>query len=96
MPKHGFTAPVAEWLAGAEGLRFEDDVLKGNAFVASVLDQNRVRELFGQHRALRNDHSYALWAVWMLERWARTSRAGSRSRNGSLPLQDATEIQTFS
>ena len=96
MPKHGFTAPIGEWLAGVEGLQFESDVLTGNAFVASVLDQKRVRDLFVQHRAMRSDHWYALWAVWMLERWARTSRSESRHPAGALPLQNAAAIQTFS
>jgi asparagine synthase (glutamine-hydrolysing) len=75
MPKHGFTAPVADWLAGGEGERFESDVLANNAFVAGVLDQKRVSRLFAEHRARHHDHGYSLWAVWMLERWARRAMA---------------------
>ena len=33
----------------------------------------RVNQLFSEHQA-GHDHSYALWAVWMLERWARQEK----------------------
>jgi hypothetical protein len=36
-----------------------------------MVDTGRVARLFEEHRNGRADHSYALWAVWMLERWAR-------------------------
>jgi asparagine synthase (glutamine-hydrolysing) len=90
LPKHGFTAPVAEWLAGAEGMRFESDVLTKNAFVAGVLDQQRVGRLFAEHRARRHDHGYALWAIWMLERWALMNRDRSSRRAGVVPMGDAS------
>jgi hypothetical protein len=31
-----------------------------------------VSRLFDEHRSGAADHAFALWAVWMLERWART------------------------
>ena len=34
------------------------------------------RQLFSEHQA-GHDHSYALWAVWMLERWARQEKVAS-------------------
>jgi hypothetical protein len=30
--------------------------------------------LLAEHCQRAADHSYALWAVWMLERWARVQR----------------------
>jgi asparagine synthase (glutamine-hydrolysing) len=74
MPKRGFTAPVAEWLAGVYAERFESDVLAPRAFVATVLDQQLVRRWHADHRARRRDHAYGLWAIWMLERWAGVQR----------------------
>jgi asparagine synthase (glutamine-hydrolysing) len=71
LPKHGFTAPVGAWIAGPYARRFEDDVLGPDMKTSSLVDQFRVRQLFEEHRSRRCDHSYALWAVWMLERWAR-------------------------
>ena len=68
LPKHGFTAgPSAE--------QFRAEVLGGDARTASMVDRTHVARLFAEHRARRHDHGYALWAVWMLERWARQQKA---------------------
>jgi asparagine synthase (glutamine-hydrolysing) len=69
-PKSGFTAPVRSWLAGEYAGAFRDDVLSPAARTRNIVDQARVRQLFKEHQA-GCDHSFALWAVWMLERWAR-------------------------
>ena len=69
-PKSGFTAPVRSWLAGEYAGAFRDDVLSPAARTRDIVDQARVRQLFKEHQA-GCDHSFALWAVWMLERWAR-------------------------
>jgi asparagine synthase (glutamine-hydrolysing) len=69
-PKSGFTAPVGEWLAGPYADRFRSDVLSADAKSRDIVDQDKVKQLLCEHLAGR-DHSYTLWAVWMLERWAR-------------------------
>ena len=71
LPKRGFTAPVAEWLRGAGASRFREEVLSDGARVAVLLDVSCLRGWFDQHRAGQADHSYTLWAVWVLERWMR-------------------------
>lgn len=70
-PKRGFTAPVGQWLAGPYANSFRDDVLSGGARSRDILDRRRVEAIFNEHRKGAADHSYALWAIWMLERWAR-------------------------
>jgi asparagine synthase (glutamine-hydrolysing) len=79
LPKHGFTAPVAEWLAGPYARMFEADVLSPGAWTPTVVDGQEVRRLFAEHLAGRGDHSFALWAVWMLERWARQRHEPARA-----------------
>jgi asparagine synthase (glutamine-hydrolysing) len=74
LPKHGFTAPVSEWLAGPYAGRFEAEVLGAHSRISGLVDSQRVARLFHEHRAGKQDHWYALWAVWMLERWARQQR----------------------
>jgi len=69
-PKTGFSAPVGAWLAGQYAGRFQDDVLSCTATSRDLLDQDRVRQLFAEHQK-GCDHSYTLWAIWMLERWGR-------------------------
>ena len=71
MPKRGFTAPVASWLAGPYAGAFAADVLAPDAQVRAIVDTARVSQWFAEHRCGAADHSFALWAVWMLERWAR-------------------------
>jgi asparagine synthase (glutamine-hydrolysing) len=73
--KRGFTAPIGEWMAGPYAEHFRSDVLGPEARTRGLLDVPRVGRLFEQHRAGHADHSFALWAVWMLERWARAEPA---------------------
>jgi asparagine synthase (glutamine-hydrolysing) len=80
LPKRGFTAPVGRWLAGPYAGAFEADVLGPGAHVPGLLDERRVRALFEAHRAGRADNAYALWAVWMLERWARGTKGAAAAR----------------
>ena len=71
LPKRGFTAPIGSWLAGEYAQQFRSDVLASSSHSRDLVDTARVARLFDEHRAGRADHSFALWAVWMLERWAR-------------------------
>ena len=75
MPKRGFTAPTAAWLAGPYAEQFRDDVLGAASRSRDIVDTDRVQRLFDEHRSGQHDHSFALWAVWMLERWARQEPA---------------------
>jgi asparagine synthase (glutamine-hydrolysing) len=83
LPKRGFTAPVASWLAGAGATRFRDEVLAPDARVTALLDQSCLRRWFDQHRAGGADHSYALWASWVLERWLREFAAPAAASMGA-------------
>jgi len=74
LPKHGFTAPVGTWIAGPYAGMFTDECLAPQSFVASLLDQGVVRRSLDEHRKGKADHSYLLWAVWVLERWGRLRR----------------------
>ena len=73
LPKRGFTAPVGEWIAGLGASRFRDEVLSRDARVQDWLNTRLVESHWNDHRAGRADHSFELWAVWMLERWSRLS-----------------------
>lgn len=69
LPKHGFSAPIGEWIAGPCAPMFEHDVCRRGAKVEGIIDTAYVRHLFDAHRAGRADHGQALWTVWMLARW---------------------------
>jgi asparagine synthase (glutamine-hydrolysing) len=70
-PKRGFTAPIGSWLARDYAEQFRLDVLGPSARARDVVDTALVARLFDDHRRGRADHAFALWAVWMFERWAR-------------------------
>jgi asparagine synthase (glutamine-hydrolysing) len=78
-PKKGFTAPVGAWIGGSYHRAFADDVLDGSSRSGALLDMRTVRALFDEHRRGSHDHSYALWAVWVLERWLRRQPSRTHS-----------------
>jgi asparagine synthase (glutamine-hydrolysing) len=88
LPKRGFTAPVGEWIAGPGASRFRDEVLSPNAHVQDWLNTRLVESHWNDHRAGRADHSFELWAVWMLERWSRLSNP-ARTASVSQPMAAA-------
>jgi len=74
-PKSGFTAPMAEWIAGRNSAMFREEVLRPGAAVASHLDLGELTRRHAAHCAGRTDQSHALWAVWVLERWLSSARS---------------------
>jgi asparagine synthase (glutamine-hydrolysing) len=75
--KRGFTAPVEAWVAGKSGSTIETELFSPEAALHTLLDVPRLKQMFNQHRSGERDWSYLLWAAWILERWARTERAGA-------------------
>ncbi len=80
LPKKGFTAPIGDWIGGLNAPMFRDEVLQPNAAIASALHTGELARRFEAHQAGHRDHSYTLWAVWVLERWLQKEKADSRSR----------------
>jgi asparagine synthase (glutamine-hydrolysing) len=80
-PKRGFTLPIGDWIAGPFAGAYQDEVLSDTARVRGLLDTAHLAMLFREQRAGAGDHSYALWATWVLERWLRTT---SRVPSGDL------------
>jgi asparagine synthase (glutamine-hydrolysing) len=74
MRKHGFSAPIGEWIAGPYADRFREQVLAPSAEIAGLIDQSLLRRSFEQHQQGTRDFAYPLWAVWVLERWCRAQK----------------------
>ena len=70
-PKYGFDAPIGRWIAGPCRELFESDVLGSTSIVGDLLDRRVVSRFLHDHRSGERDHSFALWAVWVLARWSR-------------------------
>lgn len=89
LPKRGFTAPIGEWLRGPNAGQFREEVLRSGAAVSSHIDVKALERRFAAHRTGTVDSGYALWAVWVLERWlqaaaGRPAMFAALSREGSL------------
>jgi asparagine synthase (glutamine-hydrolysing) len=78
LPKRGFTMPLRRWLAGPYAAMFREEVLQPGATIATAVDQPELAARFERHRSGRDDHSYALWAVWVLERWLKRGRGDAQ------------------
>jgi asparagine synthase (glutamine-hydrolysing) len=89
LPKQGFTAPVGAWLRGPYAERLRSEVLATDSLTGATFDLARVRALVDDHVAGRADRSYALWAIWMFERWGRLVRTRARAVRVSEAAQKA-------
>lgn len=69
LPKRGFNAPIGAWVAGPYAAMFRAEVLSPTAAVRGFLDTRELSHRFAAHAQGTTDHGYALWAVWVLERW---------------------------
>jgi asparagine synthase (glutamine-hydrolysing) len=74
LPKRGFSMPIGEWIRCSGAQMFRDEVLGSNARVKGLLSHADLARRFDLHCKRVEDQSYALWAVWTLERWLRDAR----------------------
>lgn len=70
-PKQGFSIPLAEWLRNDLKTVFEENVLADNSFSAGIFQQAYIRSAWSQHQRGIRDYAYHLWALLMLECWAK-------------------------
>jgi len=96
LPKHGFSAPVGQWITTTHADLFQDQVLGAASGVAPLLDLREVRRLYARECAGTADHAYALWAVWALERWATLARQrpGASSASSAVTAAAPTTDQS--
>ena len=66
-PKHGFEAPIGEWINGT--LRDRVDELFSSRTAASIFERSRLEELLRSHRTSRHDRSRPIWAAFVLLVW---------------------------
>jgi asparagine synthase (glutamine-hydrolysing) len=68
-PKLGFNPPMGHWLRG-DLAPMVDDCLVPARMTALGFDWKPVERLLASHRSGRRDHSLAIWALLVLERWS--------------------------
>jgi len=70
-PKHGFEAPIGEWLRGPLAPMVDALLRDGRMRDRGVFDDRAVTALWSEHRDGRRDHRHRLWSLVMLELWFR-------------------------
>jgi asparagine synthase (glutamine-hydrolysing) len=83
-PKHGFEAPVGEWLRGPLAPMVDDLLLDRRSRERGVFDPQAVAQMWQEHRIGTRDHRHRLWSLVMLELWFRQfmdDRATGASRD---------------
>jgi asparagine synthase (glutamine-hydrolysing) len=79
-PKHGFTAPIGEWLRGPlKGLATEL-LLDGRLRQRGLFNGPAIGRLWDDHLNGRRDHRHRLWSLIMLELWFRQFADGHTQR----------------
>ncbi len=82
LPKHGFTAPVGRWIGATHAEWFASDVLSNRSALSGHVDLSTVRQMHRDHVAGRANHAFALWALWMFERWSQVGAPALRAQVG--------------
>jgi asparagine synthase (glutamine-hydrolysing) len=76
-PKHGFEAPIGQWLRGPLAPLVEDLILDGRFGARGIFDERTIGALWRDHHSGVRDHRHRLWSLVMLELWFRQFVDGS-------------------
>jgi asparagine synthase (glutamine-hydrolysing) len=69
--KQGFGVPVGDWFRGELRELLHDTVLSQRALQRGYFQGDALRQLVDDHVQRREDYTYQLWALLMLELWHR-------------------------
>ena len=67
--KRGFGAPVREWFRAGLGSWFDEHVMNSSMRRRELLDYGFVGRLLSEHRAMKKDWGFHLWALLNLSLW---------------------------
>jgi asparagine synthase (glutamine-hydrolysing) len=71
-PKHGFEAPVGEWING--DLRERIDDLFAGSHAAEYFRPPRLRAMLDAHRSKGQDLAKPIWAIFVFLQWQEAER----------------------
>ncbi|HMJ56155.1 MAG TPA: asparagine synthase (glutamine-hydrolyzing) [Polyangiaceae bacterium] len=74
-PKKGFGIPLAAWLRGPLQGRIEDVLKASPIWDTEILNRSVFQEKNREHQTKQKDNSKPLWALFVLDRWLRRTRA---------------------
>ena len=70
--KMGFAVPIGEWFRGELREMLCDHLFASDSFARGHFNMAVVQRLVDEHESRRVDHSQRLYALLMLELWAKT------------------------
>jgi asparagine synthase (glutamine-hydrolysing) len=71
-PKQGFGMPIQHWINQELKERIRDTLGDRRAQERNYIDPNYLNLLLDEHQKGRRDHSWGVWALFILELWHRT------------------------
>ena len=90
--KHGFGAPVDAWFRGPLTEVAHDELLAGDARIASLMRPGAVARLHQEHTSGAARHGSRLWTLLTLERWLRACERPRTTTVAAGPLLDADVV----
>jgi asparagine synthase (glutamine-hydrolysing) len=90
--KHGFTAPIGEWLRGPLKGLAGDLLLGGQLRKRGLFQASTVGRLWNEHQSGWRDHPHRLWSLLMLELWFRQFVDSGASRVAVSPRQSGCVV----
>jgi len=90
-PKHGFEAPIGEWLRGPLAPMVDGLLGDGRLRDRGIFDDRAVAALWAEHRGGARDHRHRLWSLVMLELWFRQFVDGRAQAPGAERRPSALE-----
>ena len=79
-PKHGFEAPIGEWLRGPLAPMVDALLTDGRLRDRGIFNDRGISEVWREHRDGRRDHRHRIWSLVMLELWFRQFVDGTVSK----------------
>ncbi|MBK9165445.1 MAG: asparagine synthase (glutamine-hydrolyzing) [Acidobacteria bacterium] len=67
--KQGFGVPIEAWINRELRDDIRETLLDKNSLGRKLFDRLYIEVLLGEHSSGRRDHSHAIWALFMLEKW---------------------------
>jgi asparagine synthase (glutamine-hydrolysing) len=70
-PKRGFSVPLADWFRSGARQQVNDGVFPLHPSLTPFINENVPRDLLAEHQSGKANHAMRLWALWVLNEWAR-------------------------
>ena len=71
-PKRGFSVPLADWFRKEARQQIHDGLHPLHPALAPFIQEKAARDLLAEHQTGKINHALRLWALWVLNEWART------------------------